>query len=121
MSVTEAIAAAVDEDRLVATATELVAIPSPTGNELEAAEYLSRHPPVEGAQQVVFGALGQVFGRVAHHRVEYNVCGGAEDEKRNWCTIWCTKSRVPRLSLDLAIRPLSRCQPANHRFSLPRQ
>ncbi len=40
MSVTEAIAAAVDEDRLVATATELVAIPSPTGNELEAAEYL---------------------------------------------------------------------------------
>ena len=40
MSVTEAIVAAVDEDRLVATATELVAIPSPTGNELEAAEYL---------------------------------------------------------------------------------
>ena len=38
MSVTEAIVAAVDQDRLVTTATELVAIPSPTGNELEAAQ-----------------------------------------------------------------------------------
>ncbi|MFV1963524.1 MAG: M20 family peptidase, partial [Acidimicrobiia bacterium] len=32
---------AVDTDRLVATASDLVAIPSPTGLELEAAEYLS--------------------------------------------------------------------------------
>ncbi|GMQ85300.1 MAG: M20/M25/M40 family metallo-hydrolase [Acidimicrobiia bacterium] len=40
MSVDEAIVAAVDEDRLVTTATELVAIPSPTGNEEEAARYL---------------------------------------------------------------------------------
>ena len=40
MSATEAIAAAVDRDRLVATASELVAIPSPTGRELEAATYV---------------------------------------------------------------------------------
>lgn len=40
MSATEAIAAAVDRDRLVATASELVAISSPTGRELEAATYL---------------------------------------------------------------------------------
>jgi len=40
MSVAEAIVAAVDVDRLVATATDLVAIPSPTGSELEAATYL---------------------------------------------------------------------------------
>lgn len=40
MSAAESIAAAIDRDRLVATASELVAIPSPTGRELKAAEYL---------------------------------------------------------------------------------
>ena len=41
MSATDAIAAAIDRDRLVTTAKELVTIPSFTGNELEAATYLS--------------------------------------------------------------------------------
>lgn len=40
MSATESIAAAIDRDRLVATASELVAISSPTGRELEAASYV---------------------------------------------------------------------------------
>ncbi len=41
MSVTEAIVGAVDRDRVATTAKELVAIPSFTGNELEAATYLA--------------------------------------------------------------------------------
>jgi acetylornithine deacetylase len=40
MSVTEAIAAAVDRDRLVSTACDLVGISSPTGSEREAAIYV---------------------------------------------------------------------------------
>ncbi len=40
MSATEAITAAVNRDRLVTTAKDLVAISSPTGSELEAARYL---------------------------------------------------------------------------------
>ena len=40
MSATEAITAAVDRDRLVATAKDLVGIPSPTGSEIDAARYL---------------------------------------------------------------------------------
>lgn len=40
MSAVEAITRAVDRERLVATASDLVAIPSPTGRELEAAVYV---------------------------------------------------------------------------------
>ena len=41
MSVSEAISGAVDRDRLVATASDLVGIPSPTGREGEAAAYVA--------------------------------------------------------------------------------
>ena len=41
MSVSEAISGAVDRDRLVATASDLVGIPRPTGREGEAAAYVA--------------------------------------------------------------------------------
>lgn len=46
MSATEAVTAAVDRDRLVTTAKDLVAISSPTGSELDAARYL--HEVLDG-------------------------------------------------------------------------
>ena len=79
MSATEAIAASIDRDRLVATASELVGISSPTGRELEAATYLQGELAAAGLdaglQHVEEGranAVGWLRGSGSGHSLMFN-------------------------------------------------
>ena len=79
MSATEAIAASIDRDRLVATASELVGISSPTGRELEAATYLQGELAAggldAGLQQVEEGranTVGWLRGSGGGHSLMFN-------------------------------------------------